>query len=184
MNRGRITTTEPLKTLDDVKKVRAVLQKDPRGFALFCLGVNSALRASDILKLKRSDLKGNELFIREKKTRKLRRITLNDLTIAAINVYLATRQDAHEWMFVGQRGKMTHGYFGKLVKTWFADAGVPDGQYATHSLRKTFCRLQHEVFSVSLGTLMTCLNHSTEAQTLQYVGLNAEDVTTTYANQI
>ena len=32
--------------------------------ALFCLGVNSALRASDILKLKRNDLKGNELFIR------------------------------------------------------------------------------------------------------------------------
>jgi integrase len=184
MNRGRITTTEPLKTLDDVKKVRAVLQNDPRGFALFCLGVNSALRASDILKLKRADLKGNELFIREKKTRKLRRITLNDMTIAAIDAYLATRQDTHEWMFVGQRGKMTHGYFGKLVKTWFADAGVPQGQYATHSLRKTFCRLQHEVFGVSLGTLMTCLNHSTEAQTLQYVGLNADDVTTTYANQI
>src|SRR5229473_454944 len=106
MNRGRITTTEPLKTLDDVKKVRAVLQKDPRGFALFCLGVNSALRASDILKLKRSDLKGNELFIREKKTRKLRRITLNEMTIAAIDQYLATRIDGHDWMFVGQRGKM------------------------------------------------------------------------------
>ena len=113
MNRGRITTTEPLKTLDDVQRVREVLKKDPRGFALFCLGVNSALRASDILKLKRSDLKGNELFIREKKTRKLRRITLNDLTVAALAAYLVSRTDSHEWMFVGQRGQMTHGYFGK-----------------------------------------------------------------------
>jgi len=184
MNHGRITTTEPLKSLDEVKRVRAVLQNDPRGFALFCLGVNSALRASDILKLKRSDLKENELFLREKKTRKLRRITLNDLTVTAIQAYLATRTDVHEWMFIGQRGKMTHGYFGKLVKTWFAEAGVSPGQYATHSLRKTFVRLQHEVFGVSLGTLMTCLNHSTEAQTLQYVGLNAKDVATTYANEI
>jgi integrase len=184
MNRGLVTTTEPLKTIDDVMNVREVLQNDPRGFALFALGVNSALRASDILKLKRTDLKGNELFIREKKTRKMRRITLNAFTVGTLEAYLATRTDVHEWMFVGQRGKMTHGYFGKLVKTWFVAAGVPKGQYATHSLRKTFVRLQHEIFGVSLGTLMTCLNHSTEAQTLQYVGLNADDVATTYANQI
>ena len=184
MNRGRVITTEPLKSLDDVQRVRAVLHGDHRGFALFCLGVNSALRASDILKLKRTDLKGNELFIREKKTKKLRRIALNDPTVAAIKAYLAARADTHEWMFVGQRGKMTHGYFGKLVKTWFSAAGIPPGQYATHSLRKTFVRINHEVFGVSLGTLMTCLNHSTEQQTLAYVGLTAKDVQETYANEI
>ena len=184
MNRGRVTTTEPLKSLDDVQKVRTVLRDDRRGFALFSLGVNSALRASDILKLKRTDLKGNELFIREKKTKKLRRIVLNEPTVQALKAYLDTRADTHEWMFVGQRGKMTHGYFGKLVKTWLQDAGIAPGQYATHSLRKTFVRINHEVFSVSLGTLMTCLNHSTEQQTLAYVGLTAEDVKETYANEI
>lgn len=180
----RITTTEPLTKLDQVASVKATLKSDPRSYALFCLGVNSALRASDILKLKRLDLKGNELFIREKKTGKLRRITLNAPTVEAIRAYLATRTDAEQWMFVGQRGRMTHGYFGKLVKTWFDEAGIPPGRYATHSLRKTFCRLQYTEYGVTLGTLMTALRHSTEAQTLHYVGLNEKDVEEAYANEI
>lgn len=184
MRRGRVLTTEPLKSLDDVAKVRAVLQTDPRGLALFTLGINSALRASDILKLKRKDLRGNELFIREKKTGKLRRITLNDPTVQAIKAYMATRTDTHEWLFVGQRGHMTHGYFGKLVRQWFSDAGIEARNVACHSLRKTFVRLNHEVFGVSLGTLMITLNHSTERQTLAYCGLTAADVEKTYANVI
>jgi len=87
-------------------------------------------------------------------------------------------------MFVGQRGKMTHGYLGKLVRQWFEDAGIAAKNVASHSMRKTFVRLQHEVFGVSLGTLMTALNHSTEKQTLAYVGLVAEDVEKAYANEI
>ena len=184
MNRGRILTTEPLKSLEDVAKVRAAVQLDPRCLALFSLGVNSALRASDILKLKRKDLRGNELFIREKKTGKLRRLTLNEPTVQAINAYVATRSDTFEWLFVGQRGQMTHGYLGKLVRQWFADAGIEARNVACHSLRKTFVRLNHEAFGVSLGTLMIALNHSTERQTLSYCGLTAEDVEKTYANVI
>jgi integrase len=184
VNKGKVLTTEPLKSLDEVQRVRAVLDVDPRGLALFSLGTNSALRASDILKLRRKDLRGNELFIREKKTGKLRRIALNEPTVAAINTYLATRADTHEWLFVGQRGKMTHGYLGKLVRSWFAAAEIDAKNVASHSMRKTFVRLNHEVFGVSLGTLMVALNHSTERQTLAYCGLTAEDVEKAYANVI
>jgi integrase len=148
------------------------------------LGTNSALRASDILKLKRTDLRGNELFVREKKTGKLRRIRLNEPTVAAINAYLASRTNDYEWMFVGQRGKMTHGYLGKLVRKWFMDAGIDATNVASHSMRKTFVRLNHVEFGVSLGTLMVALNHSTERQTLAYCGLTAEDVEKAYANEI
>lgn len=184
MNKGRLLTTEPLKSLDDVEKVRAVLVDDLRGMALFRIGTNSALRASDILKLKRKDLKGNELHIREKKTGKLRRIILNEPTLTAINAYLESRTDTWEWMFVGQRGKMTHGYLGKLVRSWIESAGIALTNVASHTMRKTFVRVQHEVFGVSLGTLMTALNHSTEKQTLAYCGLVAEDVAKAYANEI
>jgi hypothetical protein len=51
-------------------------------------------------------------------------------------------------------------------------------------MRKTFIRLQHIVYGVRLGTLMTAVNHSTEAQTLAYCGLTAEDVEKAYANVI
>lgn len=183
-NKGRILTTEPLKSLEEVERVRAVLANDLRGMALFRVGTNTAFRASDILGLKRKDLRGNEIHVREKKTGKLRRVIVNEPTIEAINAYLASRDDVYEFMFVGQRGKMTHGYLGKLVRSWFVAAGIDRERVASHSLRKTFCRIQHEVFDVSLGTLMTALNHSTERQTLAYVGLNAEDVVKAYTNVI
>lgn len=184
MNKGKILTAEPLTNLDDVEKVRLAIEDDPRAIALFRTGTNSALRASDLLKLKRTDLKGNELFVREKKTNKLRRITLNEPTVSAIRAYLASRTDDHEWMFVGQRGKMTHGYLSKLIKTWIEKAGIAKGRHSSHTLRKTFVRIQHEVFGVSIGTLMTALRHSTEAQTLHYAGLNEADVAKAYANEI
>lgn len=184
MNKGKILAAEPLTTLDDVEKVRRTIESDLRATALFRTGTNSALRASDLLKLKRTDLKGNELLVRERKTGKVRRITLNEPTVQAINAYLLSRADTHEWMFVGQRGKMTHGYLSKLIKSWFIDAGIPPGRFSSHTLRKTFCRIQHEVFGVSIGTLMTALRHSTEAQTLHYVGLNEKDVAKAYENEI
>lgn len=184
MNKGRILTTEPLKSLDEVERVRAVLVDDPRGMALFRIGTNTAFRASDILNLTRRDLRGNEVHVREKKTKKLRRVIVNEPTVEAIKAYLASRTDSHEWMFVGQRGKMTHGYLGKLVRSWFEAAGIDRVNVASHSLRKTFVRIQHEVFDVSLGTLMTALNHSKEKQTLDYAGLTAEDVAKSYSNVI
>jgi integrase len=87
-------------------------------------------------------------------------------------------------MFVGQRGKMTHGYLGKLVRSWFEKAGIDRVDVAGHSMRKTFVRIQHEVFGTRIGTLMVALNHSTEKQTLDYAGLTAEDVVKSYGNVI
>jgi integrase len=184
MNRGRILTTEPLKSIEDVQKVREVVKDDPRALALFTLGCNSALRANDLLGLKRTDLVGNELLLREKKTKKLRKIVLNHHTLSAIHGYLQTRDDKHDWMFVGQRGRMTHGYFGWMCKQWFQKAGIKAHRVATHSLRKTFVRLNHTHFNVKLSTLMFALNHSSERQTLQYCGLMAEDVEKVYKNEI
>lgn len=184
MNKGRILTTEPLKSVDDVKRVREVIHDDPRALALFTLGTNSALRASDLLGLKRKDLRGNELFIRERKTGKLRRLVINEPTMKVIQAYLATRNDKWEWLFVGQRGKMTHGYLGAMVKKWFLLAGIEANNVATHSLRKTFVRLNHTEFGVNLSTLMYALGHSSERQTLAYCGLMADDVNRVYSNVI
>jgi integrase len=183
-NRGRILTTEPLKSATQVRRVRDVIEDDPRSLALFTLGVNSALRSSDLLGLKRTDLRGSELLVRERKTGKLRRLVLNDPTLKTLDAYLATRNDEHEWLFVGQRGKLTYGYLGSLVKRWFREAGIEVRNAAGHSLRKTFVRLNHTVHKVPLSTLMFALGHSSERQTLEYCGLLAEDVVRVYKNVI
>lgn len=179
MNKGRILTTDPLKSEGDIKRVKTTLKNDARALALFTTGINTALRSSDLLGLKRSDLKGDELFIRERKTKKLRKIVLNKETLAALRAYLRTREDANELMFLGLRGRITHGWLGSQVKKWFKTAGVQAGRYATHSLRKTFVRINYER-GVPLATLMVICNHSSERQVLTYCGITAEDVQKVY----
>ena len=53
---GSVLIIEPLRSLEDVKKVEGVLSKHPRNLALWKLGINSNLRASDLLALKNSDI--------------------------------------------------------------------------------------------------------------------------------
>lgn len=179
--RGQITTTDPIKDLATVARIKESLQDNPRDLALFTLGVNSAFRAGDILKLTRADLvelpDGRiEVFVRERKTHKLRRVTLNPQASETLRRHLATSTD--DRLF-----PVTIQWFGKLVKRWCAEAGL-EGRFATHTLRKTFARLNYEVFGVSLATLAFALNHDSERTTMRYLGLVDEDVARVYQNSI
>ena len=86
--------------------------RQPRDLTLFTIGINTNLRASDLLRIKVGqvrDLKpGDEIELKEKKTGKSRRITLNKSCVQAIQRLLATRsyEDADP-LFLGQRGPLT-----------------------------------------------------------------------------
>ena len=66
---------EPIRKLEDIERIRQLLADRPRDLALFAVGINTNLRASDIVRLtigqQWRDLKPLESFeIREKKTKK------------------------------------------------------------------------------------------------------------------
>jgi len=67
----------------------------PREFALFTIGINTNLIASDLLRLKVGQVKdlkaGNTVEIKEQKTGKARRITMNKTCIKAIQDLLASK---------------------------------------------------------------------------------------------
>jgi integrase len=185
-HKGRITTAQPIKDLAVIAKIKEELTSAPRDLALFTLGINTAFRASDLLELRRDDLQElpdgcMEIFTRERKTGKLRRVTVNAQTASILRRHLET--SSGEYLFEGQRGQMSVGYFGRLIKKWCAAAGI-DGQFATHTLRKTFSRVNYEHFGVKLATLMFALNHDSERTTLRYLGIVDEDVAAVYQNAI
>lgn len=185
-HKGQITTTQPIKDLDVIAQIKHTLRNSPRDLALFTLGINSAFRASDILDLQRDDLSdlpdgSMEVFIRERKTGKLRRVVINKPTAQILRRHLECSNGTY--LFEGQRGQMSVGYFGRLVKKWCAAVGL-EGQFATHTLRKSFARLNYEQFGVHLATLMFALNHDSERTTLRYLGLVDEDVAAVYQNAI
>ena len=86
-----------------------MLATKPRDLALFTLGINTNLRASDPMRIRVGqvrDLKpGDELEVKEKKTGKTRRITLNRAAVKAVQGMLkAEEYTCEDYLFKSRKG--------------------------------------------------------------------------------
>ena len=186
--KGSTIKVEPIKDLKDIKAIKKLLTDKPRDLCLFTLGINTNLRASDILNIKVGQVKGlkagDELEVKEKKTQKLKRITLNKAVIASIQALLQSRDHkASDHLFTGQRGVLTVPSVNRLVKNWCASINLK-GNYGSHTLRKTFGYHQRVSHGVGLPELMTVFNHSTQRQTLSYLCVQPDEVRNIYLNEL
>ena len=73
---GSTIKVEPVKKLKDIKSIKKILANKPRDLCLYTLGINTNLRASDLLRVRvdqvRNPIPGDEIEIKEKKTGKMR----------------------------------------------------------------------------------------------------------------
>ena len=108
--KGDVIKVEPIKDLKDIKNIKKLLAGNVRDLAIFTLGINTNLRAGDILSLTVGmvrTLKPEEHFtIKEEKTGKTRSITINKTVYAAIHALLATMPGVgdHEPLFQSRKG--------------------------------------------------------------------------------
>jgi integrase len=186
--KGSMIKVEPIRKLKDVKAIKQLLTDKPRDLCLFTLGINTNLRASDLLRLTAGRVRGlkagDEIEIKEQKTGKMRRITLNKGVIRSIQGLLASREyNDEEPLFVGQRGPLTVPSVNRLVKSWCKAINLR-GNYGSHTLRKTFGFHQRVNFGVSLPELMVIFNHSSQQETLNYLCVQAEEVRSIYQNEL
>jgi integrase len=190
---GSSIRVEPIRKEKDILLIKKMLSDKPRDLAMFVLGVNTNLRASDILRITIghvSHLKAGDSFtIREKKTGKPRTITLNKTVHAAIQNLLATMDTSNTDAFLFQSrerknsGQLTVGYLNGLVKKWCGEINLT-GNYGSHSLRKTMGYMHRTKFGTDIPTLMTMFNHSSQAQTLIYLGIQPQEVQDAYLKEI
>jgi integrase len=186
--KGSRIKVEPIRQMKDINNLKKLLADNPRDFCLFIVGINTNLRASDLLALTAEQVRnlrpGEDIEIKEIKTRKPRRITLNKACIDAINGLLASRSYKNgDNLFQGQRGPITVSYLNRLVKGW-AKALNLKGNYGSHTLRKTFGFVKHTHQGASLPELMVCFNHSTQRQTLDYLCIQEATIRNIYMNEI
>jgi integrase len=185
---GSRIAVEPVRSLKDIQSIKKLLQDRPLYLAMFTLGINTNLRAGDLLDIKAGQVRGlkalDEITLREQKTGKLRRINLNKACIEAINRVLAARtyQD-DDYLFSGQRGQFTVPYLNTLVKAWCRAINLR-GNYGSHTLRKTWGYIQRVHFGVGLPELMVVFGHATQRQTLTYLCVQPDEVKSVYANVI
>jgi len=187
--KGSTIKVDPIKKLKDIKAIKKILTNKPRDLALFTIGINTNLRASDLLRLKVSHVKdlkaGDTVEIKEKKTGKARRITLNKTCINAIQNLLTSKQYQDDnYLFQSQRRHvLTVPSVHKLVKSWCSEINLK-GNYGSHTLRKTWGYHQRVTFGVDLPRLMVCFNHSTQKQTLDYLCIQPEEIKDVYENEL
>jgi len=158
-----------------------------RNYAMIVLGTCTALRISDLLRLKWADVyyEENDMFrshvtLTEKKTGKEKTIALNPKAIEALRLYFPHRRG--EYIFCSnRRGKAI-----SRVQAWriireAVDAVKVVGKIACHSLRKTFGYFAWKA-GIMPVMLMDIFNHSKFEITRRYLGITQDDRDSVYLN--
>lgn len=181
---------EPFKSVADINKIKQYLKgKDNlRDYTIFVTGINVGLRAGDLLKLKWRDvLEGNKvkntIQVVEEKTGKSKEAGLNQATIQAIQGFknnIDSIIGIDDYIFASRKGnshlqvRSLHRIINNVVK----ELNIK-GNYGTHSLRKTFGYHRYNN-GIQLETLQKMFNHSTQSQTLKYIGITKEVIQDAY----
>ena len=196
---------EPIKSMEDIMRISEYLiaNKRYRDNMLFIVGINFGLRVSDLRMLRFSNLINDNFTFRdsfpvfEKKTRNTRKkkknryITINAAVIDAVTLYLEHTPNVclSDYMF---RSQSNHGAskneplriqsIDTILKGIAADLNLST-KVSTHTLRKTFCywmMVRGGNDQRRLLLVQKMLNHSTPAQTLDYIGITAEEINAAY----
>jgi len=186
--KGSTIRVDPIKYKKDIKSIKVLLANKPMDLALFTIGINTNLRASDILQIKVKQVKNlkpmDEIIIsKEKKTGKRRKINLNKACIDAIGGWLVSdagkKLRDSDFLFTGKRGTVIGVPAVNLkVKRWCAAVRLK-GNYGSHTLRKTF-GYHKRLAGVNIPTLMVCFNHSNQKQTLDYLCIQPDEIKNVY----
>ena len=175
---------EPIRDFAKLTTIKRTLKKrSPRDYLLFTLGLNTALRVGDLLRLNVDDVTEPDgmvkefLTLREQKTGKDKRVKLNDAAVEAIEQYMAKEEPRRdEPLFKSPRTgqALSRVQVWRLLNDWALEAGIND-RIGAHSLRKTW-GYQARKQGVPLELIQAKLGHSSPGVTRRYIGISADEI--------
>lgn len=180
-------TVLPIKDSNVLQEVKDTLllnfKYGRRNYTIFQVGKATLLRVSDVLALRMADVftadgrVKNSAFIHDKKTGKPNTLYLKPVT-QDLEIYYRWLQDQglhSEWLFPSTTHPDRHitekQYYKIMHKTGEL---LSIGYLGTHTMRKTGAYRVYEQSGHNIGLVMKLLNHSSEAMTLAYLGLDQE----------
>ena len=187
--KGSRITVDPFRSEKDIQRIKKILKSNTRDLLLFTIGINNGLRIGDLLKLNVGDVKklkvGEYLTIQEQKTGKSNILMINKSVFSVLQNYLSSCQlSDDDFLFQSRKGNnrpLTVSSVNRMVKGW--TFGM-NGNFGTHSLRKTFGYIQRTRFGVSFEVLCRRFNHSNPSTTMRYLGIQSKEVSDILMNEI
>lgn len=183
-----MSTTQPVRDLDKLTELKNYYyQKEPnlRNYALISLGLNTALRISDLLCLKWENIYDFEcqdfrqhIVVTEHKTGKENRIALNQSAKKALRIYLSSIADVHadDYLFCGRNRRtvpLSRSQAYRIIRHASEELHLDTG-ISCHSMRKTF---GYHAWKNGIPPiiLMDIFNHSSYEVTKRYLGIDQDD---------
>lgn len=190
--KGSSIRVEPIKDLKAIKRIKKLREDNPRDHCLFTMGINTAFRACELLSITVGQVNylraGDELSLKQSKTKKYRTVTVNKAVVKSIDRWLAEHPEAGDDdapLFISRKGPraLTVSTLSNMVKTWCAEVGLK-GNYGSHTLRKTWGYQQRVQRKTSIPLLMSAFGHMTQQQTLQYLCIQDEEIESLYLDLV
>ena len=180
-------TSQPIRSLDELTAFRSYyLNKEVnlRNYMLICMGLNTALRISDMLQLKWRNVYdfdrkhyAKHIVVQEGKTGKETRIAINNNLIDAFEMYMGSLKSVsgNDYIFTGKT-KGTHLSRSQAFRiiTHVAEALNMENGISCHSLRKTFGYYAWK-YGTPPAMLMEIYTHSSYEITKRYLGIKQDD---------
>ena len=187
-------TTQPIRDRQKLQNFSTYYKDEKpnlRNYALVVLGLNTALRISDLLHLRWNDLYDFEklcfrdhLLIKEQKTGKRNRIAINEKAREAMEMYFNERNPAEDEFIFSKRTNpykpLSRSQAYRIVKD-DANHTTSEEAVSCHSLRKTFGYFAWQE-GVQPALLMDVFNHSSYAITKRYLGIEQDEKDLVYLN--
>lgn len=189
--KGSSIKVYPIRDLKAIKRIKKLNEDKPRDLCLFTLGINTAYRANELLSLTVGQVDhlvaGDVLDIKQSKTKKYRAITVNQTVVDVIDNWLKVHPDPRPQapLFISRiSGKaLTVQAVNLMIKKMCADVGLKEN-YGSHTLRKTWGYQARMHFNQPMPLLMAAFGHTSEAVTLEYLGIQDTEISKLYSMEL
>ena len=177
----------PIKDDEVLKQVQDTLlnnfKSGQRNYTIFQVGKATLLRVSDVLRLKQADVFDDygaikqHAFIKEKKTGKRNTLYLKPVMMDLVMYQQWLKRNGYEgtteWLFPSTTRPQKHIDERQFYNVMAKVGDLLDINYlGTHTMRKTGAYRVYVQSNYNIGLVMKLLNHSSEAMTLAYLGLD------------
>ncbi len=164
-------------------RIRLQMQERLRELALFDLGIDSKLRACDLVQLRVHDIcHGDRVHARaivlQQKTQRPVQFEITAQTREALETWIrCARLKSESFLFPSRVSKSPHlgtRQYARIVDHWVAEIGLDPNSYGTHSMRRTKVSLIYRR-TKNLRAVQLLLGHTKLESTVRYLGIEVDD---------